>query len=192
MIQVIHERIAHQKHFGKHFVLHRWSTWCSGKYLFRRRFLVFWDDFPVKHAQFLKLLVIRVDAESDNLHQNARHCFTSKHRKNSSFQCSFLHLSNEIDQSCNRIESASHRNNWMNKRYANMIIFRTCAATIRSPLTTKDNEYARVNSRCHHWTPDPLQSQLQMGVLQLSHHWPMWRYNRIHWRSLGPAWSMHN
>ena len=60
--------------------------------LLRRRFLVLRHHLPVQHAQLLERLVVGIDAESDDLHQDAGHGFAAQHGHDGSLEGMALDL----------------------------------------------------------------------------------------------------
>jgi hypothetical protein len=92
MIEIVHESVTDEEHFRKHLSLYgRTSGGCRQK-LFRRRLLILGNDFPVKHTELLELLVVGINAEPNDLHENARHGFSTEHCHNGSFQSELLDL----------------------------------------------------------------------------------------------------
>ena len=80
VVQIVHKGVAHQDHLREE-LPGRGLT--SG--LLRRelllggRLLVLGHDLPVQHAQLLQGLVVGIDAEPDDLHEDAGHGLTAQH-----------------------------------------------------------------------------------------------------------------
>ena len=64
VVQVVAQRVAHEDHLGQQ--------------LARR--VILRHDLPVEHDHLLELVVVRVDAEANDLHEHARHRLAAQHQ----------------------------------------------------------------------------------------------------------------